>query len=213
MIFKKIEVKDYEVSTKIFSTLIFTLIAIWLSIAFMFFLNRYTYSNKSIDIKYFHSNLSENTIKAIVPSSSILNGDNFIIENYLAEYVKIRETVIPKDYRTKDTYVRAFTEPQLLSSYIQFLDRFRTQNAFMLRHISIKKIIALDDTLFQVHYTMIEKKDYRSSPETKYEMISTIRYQIADIPEYDLRLKISRFELLNPLKIEVTIYTTARRYF
>ncbi len=212
MIFKKIEVLNYEIQTKIFAVLLFLLVLVWLSISFMFFLNRHTYSNKRIDIKYFHSNLSKNTIKAIVPASSILDGDNFIIENYLAEYVKTRETHIPQDFLSKDAYVTAFTESNLFSVYLQQSQRYRMMNPFLLRHVYIQRIIKLDDTLYQVHYFTTEKQDYRTSLEVKKQMISTLRYDFAEIPEYDIRLKIKSFELLNPLKIEISVYTTARRY-
>jgi len=177
----------------------------------MFFYNRYTYSNKHIDIKYFHSNLSQNTIKAITPSSSILDGDNFIIENYLAEYVNVRESVIPQDHTTKDVYIRAFTETSLLASYFHSSEQFLNNNPSLLRHVYVQRILKLDDTLFQIHYLVSEKKDYRTSPEIRKQMIATIRYRFADIPEYDMRLKIMNFDILNPLKIEIVVYTTAHR--
>ena len=42
-------------------------------------------------------------------------------------------------------------------------------------------------------------------------MIATLRYQFVDLPEYDLRHKIQNFTLLNPLKIELMVFTTAPR--
>ena len=211
MIFKKIEVKDYEIQKKLFSVLFITVITIWISIGFMFFYNRLTYSKKYIDIKYFHSNLSNNTIKRIIPASEILDGDNYIIENYLAEYVKTRETIIPGDFATKDNYIRAFTSPEILSVYFEDAERTRRINPHYLRHVTITQIVKLDDTLFQVHYQAFEKPNYKQRGELKKEMIATLRYQFADLPEYDLRHKIQNFTLLNPLKIELTVFTTAPR--
>lgn len=211
MIFKKIEVKDYEIQKKLFSVLFIAVITIWISIGFMFFYNRLTYSKKYIDIKYFHSNLSNNTIKRIIPASEILDGDNFIIENYLAEYVKTRETIIPRDFATKDNYIRAFTSPEILSVYFEDAERIRRINPHYLRHVYITQIVKLDDTLFQVHYQTFEKPNYKESGELKKEMIATLRYQFVDLPEYDLRHKIQNFTLLNPLKIELMVFTTAPR--
>jgi len=211
MIFKKIEVKNYEIQTKVFALLTFVLVFLWLCIPFLFFFNRYTYSNKHIDIKYLHSNLSNNTIRAIVPASSILNGDNFIIENYLAEYVKNREGIIPNDHAAKDDYIRGFTSPNILAAYLEPVSRFREHNPFFLRHIAVQRILKLDDTLYQVHYFTSDKTDYRKSEEVRTQMISTIRYEFAEIAEYDLRFKIKNFEILNPLRIEVVVYTTAKR--
>lgn len=212
MLFKKIEVKDYEIQTKISSYLFFILIFIWILIVSLFVLNRYTYTKKHIEIKYFNSNLSQNTIKAIIPANSVLKGDNFIIENYLAEYVKTRETILPNDFLSKDAYIQAFTDPNVISSYLKTSQYFRNRYPNFIRHVRIKKVVQLDDTLFQIHYVCNEKEDYKTSQEIKKYMISTVRYTISNISEHDLRRKIHNFDALNPLKITVVVYTTARRY-
>ncbi|MBU2645528.1 hypothetical protein KKI24_12545 [bacterium] len=212
MLFKRIRVQTYEVQTRVFATLFFTLIVIWMGICFMFFFNRTTYSNKHIDIKYLNSNLSGNTIKAIIPASSVTEGDNFIIENYLAQYVNIRESVIPKDYATKDKYVMAFTSQPLFGIYLHSSERSRKLSPFLMRHIEVERVLKLDETLFQVHFLAIEKIDYKEPSEHKKYMIATIRYQVTEIGDYDPRSSIADFDILNPLKLEVIVYTTAQRY-
>jgi hypothetical protein len=213
MIRNKIEIKDYGVQSKIFLILTVTLLSLWIVICFMFAFNRVTYGKKYIDIKYFHSNLSNNTIKAIIPAGDIVDGDNFIIENYLAEYVKIRETIIPGDHRTKDKYIRAFTSPDILSIYYDSYEKQRKSSPYYFRNVFVKKILKLDETLFQVHYYTTEKPSYKEPRQFKNQMIATLRYQIADIPEYDQRLKINNFDLINPLRVELVVYTTALRLY
>lgn len=212
MIFKKIEVKNYEIQTKVFAALSFLLIAVWIAICFMFFYNRYTYSNKRIDIKYLNSNLSQNTIKAIIPAQSVINGDNFIIENYLAQYVKIRESVIPKDHATKDKYVQAFTSPPLFAIYLHKMERARKISPFLMRHVEIERIFKLDDSLFQIHYLVLEQPDYKKPEEQQKYMIATLRYAATEFGDYDPRSRIDKIYLINPLQIEMIVYTTAQRY-
>jgi type IV secretory pathway component VirB8 len=211
MIHNKIEIKDYGIQSKIFLILMVTLLSLWILISFMFVFNRVTYGKKYIDIKYFHSNLTNNTIKSIVPAGDIVDGDNYIIENYLAEYVKIRETIIPGDHQTKDKYIRAFTSPEILSIYFERAEKQRRVNPNYFSNINVTKVVKLDDTLFQVHYYTFIKPSYKQQRQFKKEMIATLRYRLADLPEYDMRLKIKNFGLINPLKIELAVYTTALR--
>ena len=114
-------------------------------------------------------------------------------------------------HQTKDKYIRAFTSPEILSIYFERAEKQRRVNPNYFSNINVTKVVKLDDTLFQVHYYTFIKPSYKQQRQFKKEMIATLRYRLADLPEYDMRLKIKNFGLINPLKIELAVYTTALR--
>ena len=206
----RINVKDYEIQTNIFKFLMKAVAITWVLIVIMAVVNRYTYTRKHIETEYIYANLTELEIKNVKKAGEAIFGDDHIIKTYLATYVRNRESRFARLDGKKMDFIGALSSPNVFNRYNdKEREEFAKNKNYIIEATINPEIKKLDEGLYQVKFetrekTIGEKKEYRSS------QVATLRYRIKEYyNEEDYRLKIPDFERLNPLSIEVTIYSTA----
>ena len=214
-LYKKIEVPDYLVQSKVAKIQIKILAVLWLIIGFMIVFNRYTYSKKHIETEYYNANLTDVSVNRIVSAHEAMTGDEQIIKNYLAKYVQYRESKLMDLDAAKFGFIKALSSYDVYWRYEDSEKEFYLKNREYVRRVQVDPAIKkLDEGLFQIKFETREIKNLRDAEVFKTYQVATIRYQIIDsYEENDDRVKIEDFARLNPLRIEITIYSTANYNF
>lgn len=214
-IFKRIPVENYEVQIGIVKLQIKVLVGIFVLMIVMFGVNRYTYSLKHIETEYYRSNLSNAEVKRITPAEQVIGGENEIIETFLMKYVRLRETKLMEMSRAKNDFVKALSSYEIATIYQrEEMNYYRTYNGAIKKVKIDENIKKLDDGLYQVKFITEEIKNLAKPTIERELFVATIRIKhFGSLSENDHRREIAEFERLNPLKIEVIIYTKANYHY
>lgn len=212
---KRIDVKSHDIQTRLAKfqiTLALVLIAANIT---MFVGNRITYTKKHIETEYYNANLTDLDIKRITPSGQAFEGDEQVLKNYLAKYVKYRESKMPQSNDSKMPFIKALSTYQIYLIYSDREREFLKQYPDYMRMVRVDpEVKKLDKGLYQVRFETREMKSLRNPKVFKSSQMATIRVGIVDhYPEHDHRKNINDYDRLNPLDIEVKIYSTANFQF
>lgn len=214
-LFKKIKVETYEVQTNIYRFQSRQALLSICVIVLIFILNRYTYSKKHIETETFTANLTSLEIKRIIPANQAIEGDDQIIKIYLAKYVKYRESKLLDADVKKYPFIQALSEPNIYYMYEDREREFYEKKKDYIKSVQIDpNIKKLDVGLYQVRFKTKEMISLREQDIYHSSQVATIRFHLLKkYDEGDNRLKIRDLERLNPLKMEIVIYSTANFNF
>lgn len=135
-----------------------------------------------------------------ISSENEIKGDQVLLKNYLKKYVQTRENEWP--YNSDHTQaqmqvVKAFSNHQVFNIYQN------RRNSQHIRKAKIQKIEQLNPELYQVYF-ISQQED--GSPEEK---IATVGVRL--LKDFNgNRLEIPNVLQVNPLKIEIYSYNTAK---
>lgn len=203
-----IEVLDFKVQIKLSKLLFKTLFVLWFLIIFVFIINRFTQSFKDVQTEYLEVNFSDGQINTIQNISNKIDGDSLTLQSYIISYVIGFESYFPNGEPKKD-FLKLLSSSTVWSSYQKSREAKikNDKNQFiMVQNPSIKK---QSEGLYKVTFNTVTKYPNNSN---EYIRLKTafIRYHILkEYEELDLRTKITNYQFLNPLKIEIINYNSA----
>lgn len=212
---KRIEVDNYEIQTNLYKFQTGLLILFMGILVIMMVLNRYTYSKKHIETEIYNANLTTMDINRIVEAERAVSGDDQVLKIFLAKYVRYRESKMMDLDKAKFSYIQAISSPNIYYRYQDQEMEFYAKKQNYVKNVKINPDIRkLDKGLYQVKFETKEMKSLADTAVYRSSQVATIRFRFID--EYDVddkRLQIPNFERLNPLKMEITIYSTANYTF